>query len=96
MLCITLRPEGGYRNGEPDHQPEHDLAGGAEELTDACADAAAEGMFGSAGLLLYAVVRADPVFILGQSLGSIVYVRNLVLIYRKRRASIVGPPAPTS
>ena len=51
-------------------------------------------LFGSAGLLLYAVVRADPVFILGQSLGSVVYVRNLVLIYRERHASVVSPTAP--
>ncbi|NIA20393.1 MAG: hypothetical protein GWP05_00130 [Anaerolineaceae bacterium] len=42
-------------------------------------------LFGSAGLLVYAIVRADPIFILGQSFGSIVYMRNLVLIYRHRR-----------
>ena len=42
-------------------------------------------LFGSAGLLLYAVARADPVFILGQSFGSIVYIRNLVLIRREKR-----------
>jgi lipid-A-disaccharide synthase-like uncharacterized protein len=52
-------------------------------------------LFGSAGLLLYAVVRADPVFILGQSLGSVVYVRNLVLIHRDRCASTTGPVSPT-
>ena len=32
----------------------------------------------------YAVYRADPVFIAGQSIGTIVYVRNLMLIYRAR------------
>jgi len=42
-------------------------------------------LFGSSGLLLYAIVRADPIFILGQSLGSIIYLRNLTLIYRERR-----------
>ena len=31
-------------------------------------------------LLLYAIHRRDPVFILGQATGAIVYVRNLVLI----------------
>ncbi len=41
-------------------------------------------LLGSAGLLFYAIVRADPVFILGQSFGSIVYIRNLMLIYRGR------------
>ena len=39
---------------------------------------------GSFGLLVYAIVRADPVFILGQSAGSIIYVRNLMLIYSHR------------
>jgi lipid-A-disaccharide synthase-like uncharacterized protein len=42
-------------------------------------------ILGSSGLLLYAVARADPVFILGQSVGSFVYLRNLMLIYRERR-----------
>ena len=36
-------------------------------------------------LLLYAIFRKDPVIILGQSSGLIVYVRNLRLIYKKRR-----------
>lgn len=40
---------------------------------------------GSFGLLFYAIVRGDPVFILGQSAGGIIYMRNLVLIYRERR-----------
>jgi lipid-A-disaccharide synthase-like uncharacterized protein len=34
---------------------------------------------GSAMLLLYAIHRRDPVFILGQSFGFMVYVRNLML-----------------
>lgn len=42
-------------------------------------------LLGSTGLLAYAVIRADPVFILGQSFGSIVYIRNLMLIYRGRQ-----------
>jgi lipid-A-disaccharide synthase-like uncharacterized protein len=32
--------------------------------------------------LTYAIYRKDPVFISGQALGSVVYVRNLVLIHR--------------
>ncbi len=35
-------------------------------------------------LLTYATLRHDPVFMLGQSAGLIVYIRNLVLIRRKR------------
>ena len=44
-------------------------------------------LFGSTGLLVYAIIRADPIFILGQSLGSIIYLRNLTLIYRERRSA---------
>ena len=44
-------------------------------------------LIGSMILLAYAIFRRDPVFILGQSTGFIVYTRNLVLIYRKRAAS---------
>ncbi len=45
-----------------------------------------------AGLLFaYSVARADPVFILGQSLGFIIYSRNLILIRRAgRNAKTVG------
>lgn len=48
-------------------------------------------LLGSAGLLFYALVRADPVFILGQSFGSIVYIRNLMLIYRGRKTAPADP-----
>ncbi len=39
---------------------------------------------GGVTLLTYAVLRRDPVFILGQAGGLVVYVRNLVLIGRKK------------
>ncbi|MEP7153752.1 MAG: lipid-A-disaccharide synthase N-terminal domain-containing protein [Nitrospira sp.] len=32
--------------------------------------------------LAYAIYRLDPVFIAGQSIGSVVYLRNLMLIHR--------------
>ncbi|HEU4686309.1 MAG TPA: lipid-A-disaccharide synthase N-terminal domain-containing protein [Nitrospira sp.] len=35
--------------------------------------------------LAYAIYRRDPVFIAGQSIGAIVYIRNLMLIYRQGR-----------
>jgi lipid-A-disaccharide synthase-like uncharacterized protein len=41
---------------------------------------------GAIMLLTYAIYKEDPVFIVGQSLGSIVYVRNLILIDRKRKS----------
>jgi lipid-A-disaccharide synthase-like uncharacterized protein len=45
-------------------------------------------LIGSAGLFIYAAFgRADPVIALGQSLGVVIYVRNLVLIYRSRRGT---------
>jgi lipid-A-disaccharide synthase-like uncharacterized protein len=41
-------------------------------------------LIGSIILLAYAIFRHDPVFVLGQSTGFIVYTRNLMLIHRKR------------
>ena len=41
-------------------------------------------IFGGIGLLIYAIFRKDPVIILGQSFGIIIYLRNLILIYRKK------------
>lgn len=32
--------------------------------------------------LAYAIYRMDPVFISGQGLGAVVYLRNLILIHR--------------
>lgn len=43
-------------------------------------------VFGGALLLAYALWRQDPVFIVGQGAGLIIYVRNLYLIYREKRA----------
>lgn len=42
---------------------------------------------GGATLLAYAVWRRDPVFILGQGVGLVVYLRNLVLIRRTAEAA---------
>jgi lipid-A-disaccharide synthase-like uncharacterized protein len=47
--------------------------------------------------LAYAIYRMDPVFIAGQSVGSVVYIRNLMLIRRANQAnSPAGPPAQQS
>ena len=40
---------------------------------------------GGAILLTYAIHLRDPVFIAGQSAGLFIYLRNLMLIYRKKR-----------
>lgn len=39
---------------------------------------------GGVMLFTYAVHRQDPVFILGQGLGCLIYIRNLVLIHRRQ------------
>ena len=44
----------------------------------------AYSLIGSAILLIYAVYRKDPVFILGQAFGFAVYIRNLQLIFKKK------------
>jgi lipid-A-disaccharide synthase-like uncharacterized protein len=45
---------------------------------------------GAVVLLSYAIYKQDPVFIVGQSLGSVVYIRNLILIDRKKKALASG------
>ena len=40
---------------------------------------------GSFFLLAYAIIKRDPVFIVGQSTGFIIYTRNLTLIRREQR-----------
>ncbi len=36
-------------------------------------------------LLIYALYRRDPVFILGQGFGVLIYLRNLTFVLRERR-----------
>ena len=43
---------------------------------------------GSLLLLIYSIYRKDIVFILGQSVGSLIYTRNLILIHRKGKVVI--------
>ena len=50
-------------------------------------------------LLTYAIYRQDPVFILGQTMGMSIYLRNLQMIHRQRlrEASEAKPAAePTA
>ncbi len=42
---------------------------------------------GGATLFSYALWRGDPVFILGQGMGLIVYIRNLMLIRQHRKTN---------
>ena len=43
---------------------------------------------------IYGLLRRDPVIILGQAPGLIVYARNLVLIYRHAERDTTENPAP--
>jgi lipid-A-disaccharide synthase-like uncharacterized protein len=47
-------------------------------------------LIGSLVVLAYAFYRMDPVFIVGQGVGTLVYIRNIMLVYqaRKRVASV--------
>ncbi len=53
-------------------------------------------LIGSTGVLIYGIGRGEPVIILGQAFGTVVYVRNLMLIYRGHRAATTDPTGPTS
>lgn len=48
-------------------------------------------LLGTSMLLAYAVARRDPVYIVGQSFGFVVYSRNLVLL--KRAGDRMSTPA---
>ncbi len=41
-------------------------------------------ILGGLGLLTYAIFRKDPVIIMGQMFGIIIYLRNLILIYKNK------------
>lgn len=43
-------------------------------------------LIGGLLLLIYAIQRKDPVFIAGQALGLVIYIRNLWLIKNERKA----------
>jgi lipid-A-disaccharide synthase-like uncharacterized protein len=45
-------------------------------------------IMGSVVILSYAIWREDPVFIIGQSTGLFIYIRNLVLIQREERGRV--------
>ena len=45
---------------------------------------------GGATLFIYALHIGDPVFILGQSMGVLIYTRNLYLIHKRRQFAGAG------
>jgi len=55
-------------------------------------------LLGGAMLFAYAIYRLDPVFMLGQGMGLVIYSRNIYFIRTHRRneaRSTAAAPAPT-
>ncbi len=48
-------------------------------------------IIGGGLLLCYAIWRKDPVFIVGQATGFLIYSRNLYLVYRERSKARTEP-----
>lgn len=46
-------------------------------------------LLGGVTLLMYALYKRDPVFIIGQFSGIFIYSRNLFLIHRERASRLV-------
>jgi lipid-A-disaccharide synthase-like uncharacterized protein len=46
---------------------------------------------GGAMLFAYAIYRMDPVFMLGQGMGLLIYVRNIQMIWRQKASGQEGP-----
>jgi lipid-A-disaccharide synthase-like uncharacterized protein len=56
-------------------------------------------LVGSLGLAVYFTCKLDPVGMFGQSFPCLIYIRNLVLIYRHRRNTehhLIGEGADTA
>lgn len=49
-------------------------------------------ILGGSIVLAYAIHKQDPVFIIGQSVGLLIYFRNLHFTFRERRLSRIDPP----
>jgi len=45
---------------------------------------------GGVSLLAYSIYRMDPVYIFGQGLGLIIYIRNIVLIWQEKSRRAAG------
>ena len=47
-------------------------------------------LMGGLILFIYALYKKDPVFVIGQGSGLVVYIRNLILIRKKQRAQALN------
>lgn len=50
-------------------------------------------LVGGAMLLAYAIYRFDPVFMLGQAMGLLIYARNIHLIWKQKNETSGGSGA---
>jgi len=48
-------------------------------------------LLGSLILLVYSIHRSEPIFILGFSLNTFIYVRNIHLIFKHKKTGTVTP-----
>ena len=48
-------------------------------------------LIGSLTICSYAIFRADPVLIVGQSVGLVAYTRNLMIWHREKRREVKQP-----
>lgn len=49
-------------------------------------------IFGGTIVFAYAIHKQDPVFIVGQGMGLLIYFRNLYFILIEHRKSVLPPP----
>ena len=47
-------------------------------------------LIGSVIVLAYAIHRVDPVFMVGQGVGTLVYVRNIMLLHQAKKRVMSG------
>jgi lipid-A-disaccharide synthase-like uncharacterized protein len=47
-------------------------------------------LLGGTSLLTYAISRRDPVIIIGQAMGIVVYIRNMMLAARAKRSLLAA------
>ena len=45
---------------------------------------------GSIVVLAYAIHKVDPVFIVGQGIGTLVYIRNIMLVNQEKKRVVSG------
>ncbi len=47
-------------------------------------------LIGSVIVLAYAIHKVDPVFMVGQGVGTLVYIRNIMLLHQSKKRVVSG------